>query len=24
MLPESARAVLESNALGHLVTLGSD
>jgi PPOX class probable F420-dependent enzyme len=24
MLPESARAVLESNALGHLVTLGPD
>ncbi|MET9627612.1 PPOX class F420-dependent oxidoreductase [Lentzea sp. NPDC006480] len=24
MLPESARAVLESNALGHLVTLGKD
>jgi PPOX class probable F420-dependent enzyme len=24
MLPESARAVLESNALGHLVTLGAD
>ena len=24
MLPESARAVLESNALAHLVTLGSD
>lgn len=24
MLPESARAVLESNALGHLVTLGQD
>ncbi|MEU3649185.1 PPOX class F420-dependent oxidoreductase [Lentzea sp. NPDC034063] len=24
MLPESARSVLESNALGHLVTLGPD
>ena len=24
MLPESARSVLESKALGHLVTLGSD
>ncbi|MFJ5988848.1 PPOX class F420-dependent oxidoreductase [Lentzea sp. NPDC092896] len=24
MLPESARSVLESNALGHLVTLGAD
>lgn len=24
MLPESARPVLESNALGHLVTLGQD
>ncbi|MFI6102460.1 PPOX class F420-dependent oxidoreductase [Lentzea sp. NPDC051213] len=24
MLPESARTVLESNALGHLVTLGHD
>lgn len=24
MLPESARAVLESNALGHLVTLAAD